>query len=263
MHLKWWVDIAYQKSGVSQASSAGEKPAGVESAVAMREVADIETGRFALVALAWEQLFVDIARVMVDISRDLYLNKKDELSVSYVDSRNKRVSQIKWKDVDLEDNPFDISVFPVSNLPSSPTGRIQTISEYIQNQWISKERGMELMNLDPDLEGEVNIQTASLRLTEKWLSEMVEDGIYHRPEKFMNLPLVQSVSQGVYQQLLIDNCPDDRLDLVRRFIDETAGLISPPKQQQPQASPQGPQAPQPQMTAPPQGPVQPQTQQPS
>ena len=178
-----------------------------------------------MVAKRWEQWFVEVARIFIDMSKDLYKKNKN-LSTTY--AKKKLLKEIKWADVDLEDNPFDLQTFPTSQLPDTPAGRIQTVTEYIQNQWISKERGMELLNLDPDLEQEVNLQTASLRLTEKWLSEMVEDKIYHKPEQFMNLPLAQQVSEGVYCMLLNDNCPEDRLQLVRQFIEDCVEAQKPP-----------------------------------
>ncbi len=238
-HLNSLIQWAFQMVGLSQTSAAGMKPAGVDSAVAIREVSDIETGRFAMVATRWEGFFVELARVMVDMSKDLY-TRHPELKVVY--SAKKVIKEIDFKKVNLEDNPFDIQTFPVSQLPDTPAGRIQTISEYIQNQWISKERGMELMNLDPDLESEVNIQTASLRLTEKWLSEMVEDGMVHDPDPLMNLGLAQQVSQGVYTMLLHDGCPEDRLDLVREFIIKCVDMLTPPA---PEPPPPGQPAPSP------------------
>ena len=239
-HLNSLIQWAFQIVGLSQTTASGMKPAGVDSAVAIREVSDIETGRFAMVANRWEQFFIDVARVIVDISRDLYM-KDPDLAVTYTEK--KLLREIKWKDVDLQDNPFDIQTFPTSQLPDSPAGRIQTITEYVQNQWISKERAMELLSLDPDLESEVNIQTASLRLTEKWLSQMVEDGIYNRPEPTMNLPLAQQVAQGVLCQLQVDGAPEDRLQLVRNFIDDCITLqqTPPPNTQPPMSAP--PQAP--------------------
>ncbi len=236
-HLNSFIQWAFQIVGLSQTSASGMKPAGVDSAVAIREVSDIETGRFALVANRWEKFFVDVARIMVDMSKDLYKNHPD-LKVSY--SEKKLLKEIKWKDVDLEDNPFDIQTFPTSQLPDNPAGRIQTIAEYIQNQWISKERGMELINLDPDLEQEVNLQTGSLRLTEKMLAEIVEQGVPHTPDPLMNLALAQQVSQGVYAMLVHDNCPENRLELVRHFVMECIRLQQPPPAP-PAPPPPGPQ----------------------
>lgn len=235
-HLAFLIQKAYETVGISAASATGQKPAGVDSAVAMREVQDIESGRFSMAAKRWEQWFVDIARIQIDMSKDLYDRNKD-LSVIYKDKKILR--EVKWGSVDLENNPFDLQTFPTSQLPDTPAGRIQTISEYIQQNWISKERGMELLNLDPDLEQEVNMQTASLRLTEKWLSEMVEDGKYHQPDPHMNLPLAQSVSLGVYNMLLHDNCPEDRLNLVRNFINKLVEMQKPPPAPPQPAAPPG------------------------
>ncbi len=236
-HLNSLIQWAFQMVGLSQTSASGMKPAGVDSAVAIREVADIETGRFAQVAKRWEDFFMECARVMVDMSKDMY-ERNPDLGVTY--NEKKILKEIRWKDVDLQDNPFDIQTFPTSQLPDTPAGRIQTVTEYIQNNWISKERGMELLNLDPDLEQEVNIQTASLRLTEKWLSEMVEDGKYHKPEPFMNLVLAQQIAQGIYNMLLHDGCPEDRLDLVRDFIMECIEMLKPPPAPPPPPEEMGP-----------------------
>lgn len=223
-HLQWLIQQAYQIVGVTETAASGQKPQGVDSNVAIRTVQDIETSRFSMVALRWEDWFMDISKIMVDMSRDLYL-KNPNLKVTYIEK--KLLHEIKWKDVNL-DSPFDVQCFPTSQLPNTPAGRVETISEYIDKNWISKERGMMLLNLDPDLEGEVNLQTSSLRLTEKWISEMIEDGVYHHPETYMNLPLALSVSQGIYTQLQVDACPEDRLQLVRDFIDEIIQLQTPP-----------------------------------
>jgi len=261
-HLNSWIQWCYQIVGLSQDAASGMKQPGVESAVAIREVADIETGRFAMVAKRWEQFFVDVARIMVDMSKDLYEDNPD-LSVN-VNDKN-MLQEFKWSKVNLEDNPFDISTFPTSQLPDTPAGRIQTISEYIANQWITKERGMELLNLDPDLEGEVKLQTAPLRLTEKYLSLMVEDGEPQTPDPFMNLALAQQVAQGTYNMLLQENCPEDRLQMVRDFIMACIEMQKPPppppQEMDPNAMPMDPNMPegipgtQPMLAAPPlQGP---------
>lgn len=234
-HLQWLIQQAYQIVGITQTAASGQKPQGVESNVAIRTVQDIESSRFAMVALRWEEWFMQIAKIMVDMSRDLYMRNPD-LNVTFVEK--KMLHEIRWKDVDL-DSPFDVQCFPTSQLPDSPAGRIETISEYIDKEWISKETGMTLLNLDPDLEGEVNRQTSSLRLVEKWISEMIEDGVYHKPEPFMNLSLTLNVAQGIYTQLQVDSCPEDKLELVRDFINDTIDL-----QQSLQNPPPGPGTPQ-------------------
>jgi hypothetical protein len=93
------------------------------------------------------------------------------------------------------------------------------------------ERGMELLNIDPDLEDEVKLATSSLRLCEKSLAEMVEDNKYTHPEKYMNLKLTLAVSLATYNQLRVDGCPEERLKLVRNWLDEVMTLLGAPDPQ--------------------------------
>ena len=240
-HLQWLIQQAYQIVGITQTAASGQKPHGVDSNVAIRTVQDIESSRFAMVALRWEEWFMEIAKIMVDMSKDIY-TRNPNLKVSMVEK--KMLHEIRWKDVDLDEAPYDVQCFPTSQLPDSPAGRIETISEYIDKEWITKEFGMSLLNLDPDLEGEINRQTSSLRLAEKWISEMVEDGEYHHPEPYMNLGLTINVAQSILTQLQVDSCPEDRLELVRRFINETIELkqsLEGPPPGPPEMMPPGPE----------------------
>jgi hypothetical protein len=124
---------------------------------------------------------------------------------------------------------------------------------------------MEMIGLDPDVDGELQKQTASLRLCEKRLSQMVEEQIYNHPEPYMDLNLSLKVSIQTYNQLVIDECPEERLQLVRRWMGELQTMIGNPDptvlklqsifgDQQPQAA--APTPAQPQAAAP--SPAQPQ-----
>jgi hypothetical protein len=99
--------------------------------------------------------------------------------------------------------------------------------DMISAQWISKERGMEMANLDPDVDGEVARQTSSLRLCEKYISLMVEEQVYNHPEPYLDLSLSLKVSIMAYNQLKIDECPEERLQLVRQWIQELVELANP------------------------------------
>ena len=90
---------------------------------------------------------------------------------------------------------------------------------------------MELLNIDPDLEDEVKLATSSLRLCEKALAEMVEDNKYTHPEMYMNLKLALQVSVATYNQLQVDGCPDERLELVRQWVGELCTLQGAPDPQ--------------------------------
>ena len=71
-HLKWLIQSAYEVSGISQLSATSKKPAGLDAAVALREFQDIETERFMTTAQSYEKIFMDLAEIVIDMSRDMY-----------------------------------------------------------------------------------------------------------------------------------------------------------------------------------------------
>jgi hypothetical protein len=223
-HLNSWMSWCYQEVGVSQTSAGGEKQPGVTSAVAMRTMVDVESSRFIQVSKNWEKFMVDNAEVVIKMGQKAWKGKK--FKVNYLDKKAKMMKEMEWDKINLPADMFTIKCDTVSAFPASAAGRIQTITDFISNQFLSKERGMELLGLDPDLEDEIKLQTSSLRLTEKRLCQMVEDGIYYHPEKYLNLKLALSISEATYNQLCIDNCPEEQLALVRLWIREITVLLS-------------------------------------
>jgi hypothetical protein len=223
-HMQWWVTSCYQEVGISQTSVNGTKQSGVNSAVAMRTMVDIESSRFIQVSKNWELWYVKCAEIVVKLGKKAYAKDKG-FSITYMDKKSKILKDIPWDKINLPDDMFVIRCDTISGFPSSAAGRIQTITDFISNNFISRERGMELLQIDPDLEDEIKLQTSSLRLCEKRLSQMVEEGIYNHPEKYLNVKLALAVSEATYNQLCIDDCPDDRLELVRTWIKELTTMI--------------------------------------
>lgn len=223
-HLNSWMSWCYQEVGISQTSAGGEKQPGVTSAVAMRTMVDVESSRFIQVSKNWEKFMVMNAEVIIKMGERAWKGKK--FKANYLDKKSKIMREMEWDKINLPADMFTIKCDTVSAFPQSAAGRIQTITDFISNQFLSKERGMELLGMDPDLEDEIKLQTSSLRLVEKRLCQMVEDDTYYHPEKYMNLKLALSISEATYNQLCIDNCPEKQLALVRLWIREITTLLS-------------------------------------
>jgi hypothetical protein len=229
-HLQWWITNGYGKIGVSATSAQGNKQPGVNSAIAMRTMVDVESSRFIQVSKNWEKFFVDCAEIVVELGKEAY-EKDKEYAVDYTDKQNKFIKSIPWSKIAAANDCFVIKCDTVSGFPATAAGRIQTVTDFISNHYISFERGMELLNIDPDLQDEIELATSSLRLCEKSLAEMVEENKYTHPEKYMNLKLALAVSTATYNQLQIDGCPEERLQLVRMWIDELCTMLGAPDPQ--------------------------------
>lgn len=140
----------YDDSGVSRANATGQKPAGVTSGVAIREVNDLGGTRWVVKAQTYEQFFLDITRVALDQARWLYDECEVDLTVK--GDAGKFIRRIPWTKVAMDDDLFRMKAFPASLLPTTPGARMQTITDMMEGGLLSPEEGRHLLQV-PDLEG--------------------------------------------------------------------------------------------------------------
>lgn len=219
-HLETLYKRSFEITGISLLSATSMKPSGLNSSLALREYQDIETERFAITARNYENYFVKAAEIILDLSKDLYENKKD-LSVK---SRSRKfVENIPWKDVDMEQDVYSLKLFPVNILPAKPEGRIQKIQELVQAGFFSKEEAFSLIDY-PDLDAIAERKNAPYNITMKMIYEMLKTGKYISPEPFMNIELAKTEAQYSYLQAKIKGVPEERLELLRRFMEDCVSL---------------------------------------
>lgn len=242
-HLDWLIQQAYQITGVSQANASGTKPTEVKSGAAIREVADIASGRFELIGQDWEQCFIQASKVIVNITADLY--KKDK-KISVKVPGKKFLEEIPWSEIDLSVDDFKGQVFPISGLPSTPTGKIDQLMDYVQAGWIDKDFAMELSGM-PDLDDYVNLETAPLQNIRKILGKIIDDGKYNPPTQNLNLQLAKQLVTLEINRASVDFVDDDKVALLQQWSDQVDDLITftappPQPQQQPVQQDTPPQA---------------------
>lgn len=225
-HLDRLINKAYEITGISQLSATSKKPSGIDSGVALREFQDIESERFVLAGQRWEEFFLTVAKVAINLSSELFqVNPKLNVKLS---SRN-GLEQINWKDVHLKEDEYVMRCFPTSILPTTPAGRLQTIQELIQAGFISKDEGMNLLDF-PDLERSQSLANAGIDDVMMIIEKIVEDGEYTTPEPYFNLEACVKLAQGQYLRARQGGVDEDRLELLRRFIDDSKVLMTPPPQ---------------------------------
>lgn len=228
-HLERLIQRAYEIAGVSRLSAGSMKPAGLESGAALREYNDIETERFALASRAWEEFFMEVARHMVGVGRDISKRYPNYTVVAQRDRMT--IEEVKWAEVDLETDAYVLQVFPSSSLPSEPAGRISTVADLLAMQLISPEEGKHLLGF-PDLEANLALDRAASENTDRLIEQMVDEGRYEAPEPFGDLELSLKKAQAKYNQLLcFEDIPEERLKLLRRFMTALSALIEKRNQQ--------------------------------
>lgn len=238
-HLERLYQKAFEIVGISQLSAQSKKPAGLDSGKALREYNDIESERFAIVGQAWEQFYLDVAAQMIECAKDIYSTDK---SYSVMVREKKFLKKIKWSDVNLDEDKYQMHCWPVSQLPSTPAGKLAAVQEMMQAGLIDPETGMQLLDF-PDLERVQNLKFAARELIQDIVEKMVNDGEYTSPEPFMDLQYCVSYTQTVYNRAKLDNVPEENLELLRRFMEQAQFMVAPPAEPVPQdMSQQAPQA---------------------
>lgn len=222
-YLEYLYKKAYEDTGISQLSASSKKPAGLDSGVALREYQDIETERFSIVAEAYQDLYLDAAKIMIDLQKDLSKDAKEQdnkVKVKVGDF----IKTIKWKEVNLDDDKFLMQPYPTNFLPKTPEGQLQFTQELVQSGYIEPEEAMSLLNF-PDLKGFFNLKTAAIDDIKFVMEQMIEEGVYTPPEQYMNLDMAIKMTQSAYLRGKTNGTPQDRLDLLSRFIDECQTLL--------------------------------------
>lgn len=237
MHLENLVKKSYEITGVSQLSASQKKPSGIDSGVALREYQDIESERFMLTAMNYENCFLDIASKFMTLSKELF-EENPNLAVKV--NLGQGLDRLKWKEVQMEEDEYVIRMFPTSLLPTQPQARLQKVQEYIQAGWIDKENAMELLDF-PDDTAFTNIATSSLKIIKKMIFMMLNEGKYQSPEPYMDLVKAKTVCQLWYLEARTTEVKDDRLELLRRFMEDCDTMIAQAQAQM--APPQAPQVP--------------------
>lgn len=226
-HLKWLIQSGYEKTGISQLSATSKKPSGLDSGAALREYSDIESERFMLTSMQYEKLSLDSAKIIIDMSRDMY---EEDKSLRISVPGKEFIETIPWKEVNLKDDHYMMKLFPVGILPDTPAGRLAKVQEMIQAGLIPQDKALELLDF-PDLEAYESLETANSKLIEKDIYKMLETGKYMPPEPTSDLAAAAQTAHKHYLKGRSDDLDENRLELLLRYIDDAERLA---KQQAPE-----------------------------
>jgi hypothetical protein len=245
-HLDRLYAKAFELTGVSQLNASSMKPAGLSSGRALRVYADLQSKRFVAWGQAYQDFYVEVARQVVRLMRRL-AEDDPEVEVVYHDSKRKRIERIRWEDVNLDDESYILQAYPVSSLPNTPAGRLAAVDDMLNAGMIDPATAKRLAQM-PDLESEMSLEDAPRDLLEQAFELMLTEGVYISPEPFYDLNLAMRLGSLHYQRARLAGVPDERLDLVRRFLVAVQQMLTPPPP--PPAAPAGAEALPPEMVAP-------------
>lgn len=221
--------------GISALSARSAKPAGVESAVAMRELTDTEAERFARNVQRWEGLHVGGAMWGIR-----WAKKADNNAPEVAWKAKSLTKLIKWSKVDLGDEPFALGLDAAGAIARTPAGRMQRVIELAQSGLIGNDEARRLLE-HPDLQRAMSLANAAIEAAEHEIELMLE-GESRVPETYLNLELTIGRVQQEYLIIRADGAPEEILELFRDFIEFGIEQLK-MKQQPTGAMPGGPPGP--------------------
>lgn len=220
-HLDRLYTRAYEIVGVSSLSAQSAKPSGLDSGKALREFNDIETERFMEVGIRYENTYLQACRMMIDLGKEI----AEDAGEFNVQVKGKRfLETINWDEVDMPEDKYSMHIFPTSSLSSTPAGRLQDVQELMQAGFIGREEGMKLLDF-PDLEAFNNFANAGVEDIDNMIEMMIDKGEYQSPEPYQNLALGITKMQQAYLYYRTQKAPEERLELLRRWIEDANVLL--------------------------------------
>lgn len=216
--LQWLIDDCYKELGLSQLSAQSEKPAGLNSGVAMRTYQDVETQRFAIIGQRWERWFMAVAEGIVDMTADMHKKGK---SISVKVPGRGFIETVNWKDVSLKADQYDIQIWPTNILPETPEGKLQAIQEWTSSGFMPRDVAIGQMNM-PILNDWVSDETAARDNVKMCISSILDNAKFIEPDPISNIDLCVSMAQSAYLRAQYDDVEEHKVTMMLRFL--TAAL---------------------------------------
>lgn len=235
------VQLFWDAIGVSQVSAAARREPGIDSGVAQMTLNDTKAGRQLIKSQRYEQAYVDLAHQYVWRMREL---AKDDPGFSMTWPGKALIRQYKWKDADLDDDLFSVTVAPASALPHDPAGRQAMVQQMLRSGLISQETAKTLIGW-PDLDAELNIDNAEGEyvdsLIELYLDaeqETWDAGDYQAPTGFMmnKVNALRRFASAWFRGRIDQQTlpPEEKtkaefnLQILERYLKELDALMQPP-----------------------------------
>jgi hypothetical protein len=225
---------ANELSGVSALSARSEKPAGIESALALNTYNDIETERFALFAKQYEEYHVDVAWQFFDLMEEIHEEYGDlQIRVASRERGSWNLQTIDYEGIRLDRNQFTLKVYPTSLLSKKPSARIQEVENLANAGWIGPDEAKMLLDF-PDLDRMFDLGQASRRVIEAAIEKMLDaddandPDVYTYPEAAFDLNLCIKLGLLMYLDAkLLDEPPaEENLSLVLQFVEDARAMLA-------------------------------------
>ena len=201
-------DIA-ETLGINGLESIGQKPGGIESAVALQQFTESTSLRHVKTLKENERFTISAARQLLRVMKEL-LEEYGEYKA--FGQGADEVEEIKLSEADLPPEAFQMQMAPANLLPNTVGGRLQAVTQIADTGALTPKQVLRLLK-SPDIAAATDDATAADQDIEWTIYEMVKkNGRYLPPEAAQDLQLgVQEVTNA-YLKARRQNAPDEVLE---------------------------------------------------
>jgi hypothetical protein len=224
------VERALNASGVSQMSAQSQKPAGIESGIALQTLDDVESQRHIVFGRRFESWCMDVARLLIEVIKEIAEEYGDyavkvPLKGAYLD--------LKWKDVEIDG--FQLEMQSVGQLFTSFAGRLEKLKTVFEMGAI--DRATFLRQLDAgDVQGELDLETVDRLIVDEMIESMLDaddkptnpeepDPAYLAPNGYLPLEWAHKRAHQRRLEAQMNGANQRVLSLLGTFIDDCAYLM--------------------------------------
>ena len=216
--VEFLIAQGYARVGLTAMDTQGQKPGGLISGEALREVNDQKSERMQLLEKNYEHSHIELSNLIL---KEL---KGQSLKLTAID-KDIGLVELSSDVIPDTENSYVLKIFPASSLSRDLPGKIEDVNSLIQMGVISPSYAPELFSM-PDIDSFTTLQSAPRKLMEKKIEDMLESGKYYNPEPYHDLDFALSHALQQYSLCQIHDEEETKLELLRSFIDDVRNLLS-------------------------------------
>lgn len=216
----------FEVVGVNQMNAAGQKPAGMVSGKAMLVYADVTSQRFKPCYAEYQDWYLRVAQQILHWAAEI----AEEHPEYQIKAPGKMMDAVRWADANLREEEYVLEMFPTNKLADEPAARLSQVQEMMNAGLLHPDDARRLLDM-PDIEAINSYAAASYDNVMEAARRIIEEGEYFGPVAQMNLQDSIARMQQVFLKARFDRVPDDRLDMIDRWLLEAKQLLdsmSPP-----------------------------------
>jgi hypothetical protein len=213
---------AFEIAGVSQLSAESKKPPGDLSGVALDSLNDSESTRMLSQAKNYEQAAMDIAERIINLTQQEYEKGDPDVMKAMFKayySRSWDSQTVKWSQVNMHRDQFSLNIWPISELLTTPSGKMQKVQDWLAQGMISSDDARELLDV-PDTDRWSQLKDVGHENAERLVESVLYEDADPVVEKYHDVQYMLTYCQNLYNQCQLNDADEETLERLRQLMDQ-------------------------------------------